>query len=70
MSSLVFLYAIFWTFLEGQVGHPFLDGIVGQPVQNLLQVTGSKTSLCLCSQVGTLTAGDGVLRKEIWGWRK
>jgi hypothetical protein len=28
-------------FLEGKVGHLVLEGKVGQPVQNLLQVTGS-----------------------------
>ncbi|WP_190234046.1 hypothetical protein [Nostoc sp. 'Peltigera membranacea cyanobiont' 213] len=39
MSSLVFLYAIFLTFLEGKLGHPFLEGKDGQRVQNLLQVT-------------------------------
>ncbi|WP_335030219.1 hypothetical protein [Nostoc sp.] len=39
MSSLVFLYAIFLTFLEGKLGHPFLEGKSGQHVQNLLQVT-------------------------------
>ncbi|KAB8313927.1 hypothetical protein SD81_040935 [Tolypothrix campylonemoides VB511288] len=30
---------IFLTFLEGKVGHLFLEGKVGQPGQNLLQVT-------------------------------
>jgi hypothetical protein len=40
LSSLVFLYAIFLTFLEGKLGHPFLEGKGGQDVQNLLQVTG------------------------------
>ncbi|MDP5016652.1 MAG: hypothetical protein NWQ43_05015 [Dolichospermum sp.] len=35
---------IFWTFLEGEVGHPFLEGKVGQAVQNLLQVTATMDS--------------------------
>jgi hypothetical protein len=39
LSSLAFLYVIFWAFLERKVGHPFLEGKGGQPVQNLLQVT-------------------------------
>ncbi|MFW9261287.1 hypothetical protein [Nostoc sp. CALU 546] len=30
---------IFWIFLEGKVGQPFLEGKGGQFVQNLLQVT-------------------------------
>jgi len=30
---------IFSTSLEGKVGHVFLEGKVGQPGQNLLQVT-------------------------------
>jgi len=28
-------------FLEGKLGHPFLSGKTGQPVQNLLQVTNT-----------------------------
>ncbi|MHC0068038.1 hypothetical protein ACWATR_34990 [Nostoc sp. UIC 10890] len=39
LKPLCFLNFIFWTFSEGKVGHLFLKGKVGQPVQNLLQVT-------------------------------
>ena len=31
-------------FLEGKVGHLVLEGKVGQPVQNLLQVTDFSTT--------------------------
>ncbi|MEH1868918.1 MAG: hypothetical protein V7K69_28535 [Nostoc sp.] len=34
-----FPYVISWMFLERKLGHPFLEGKAGQPVQNLLQVT-------------------------------
>ena len=39
MYANLFLTWIFMIFLEGKVGHLVLEGKVGQPVQNLLQVT-------------------------------
>ncbi|MBD2770641.1 hypothetical protein [Iningainema tapete] len=39
LKPLIFLDVIFGHFLEGKIGHLFSEGKVGQPVQNLLQVT-------------------------------
>ncbi|MDF5722693.1 MAG: hypothetical protein PUP91_19870 [Rhizonema sp. PD37] len=38
-ETLNFPYCYFLEFLEGKIGHLFLEGKVGQRVQNLLQVT-------------------------------
>jgi len=39
LKPLISLDVIFRHFLEGKIGHLILEGKVGQPVQNLLQVT-------------------------------